>query len=299
MNYASWYEDKNSLDKSHVSLTFSICYLINSLENIHKYKIESLKQHELLRSNLKDKANEVCFQSPSLFNLFSEISVSLVQIRIIQNTLLTLIGKKIKKSFPSSMNEYLIKSKNRSKCDTEKEIHRIISDYWNDNGLKAKQYRDLDQHFGQLFHHAVLTGVDTDINIELRLPDNPKEKSWNRFTYEKKVDAIQFIQESFNSLHNLINKISCLMGYDQERLFDLNMALNDDYKDYLTVVFDPFQGYITGHEIFEKDGKTNCITHIEKCDLDCFSFVKVPEYFKGTRLPIKYYMTGKTFKLKD
>jgi len=298
-NYASWYEDNNIIDRSHVRFTFSICYLINSLENIHKNKLECIQQYQILEGELGSQANEICFQSPSLFNLFSEVSITLAQIRIVQNTLLELVGKNIKKSFPSSMNDYVKKSKNRSKCDLEDKIFVLIENYWRKNGIKVKQYRDLDQHYGQLFRNAVLFKNGKILNVELRLPDNPKERNWDRFTYNNKIDAILFIQESFNHLHNLINQVSKILGYNHERVFDLNIAMNEEFSDYLTVVFDPFKKLIVGQEIFMSEGELKCMTHIEKCELDAFSFIKTPEYFECKKLPEQHYVIGKEFKLNN
>lgn len=298
-NYASWYEDKNIIDKSHVSFTFSICYLINSIENIHKHKNECLEQYKILEGNLGGGASEVCFQSPSLFNLFSDISTAFNQIRIIQNTLLELVGKNLKKSFPQSMNAYVSKSKNKRRPDIEEKIFKIVESYWNKNGLKVKYYRDVEQHYGQMLQNAVLIRTSEAIDIQLRLPDNPQEKSWKCFTFNDKVDAISFVQDSFMQLHDLINKVSILLGYDKERLFDLNIATNDQFSDYLTIVFEPFKNLIIGHEIFSQRDDKHCMTHTAKCDLSKFSFVKVPEYFDCNKLPELRYVAGKKFKLDN
>jgi hypothetical protein len=298
-NYASWYEDKNITDKSHVSFTFSLCYLINSIENIHKHKLECLTQYELLKNKLGSNASEIGFQSPSLFNLFSEVSITLTQIRIVQNTLLSLIGKKINKSFPASMNDYVKKSKNRDRSDIENEIYEMVKGYWYNNGLKVKQYRDVDQHYGQMFKNAVLLKNGETANIQLRLPDNPKEQSWKRFTFDKKIDAISFLQDSFMQLHDLINKTSILLGYSTERVFDLNIDINDEFSDYLTIVFDPFENLIVGQEIFTKNDERKCMTHVEEYDLNKFSFTKVPEYFDCNKLPPLHYITDKEFKLDN
>jgi hypothetical protein len=298
-NYASWYEDNNIIDKSHVSFTFSLCYLINSIENIHKHKLECLAQYELLKDKLGSNASEICFQSPSLFNLFSDVSITLNQIRIVQNNLLELIGKNLKKSFPASMNDYVKKSKNRKRCDIEEKIFVMVEGYWNKNGLKVKQYRDVDQHYGQMLQNAVLVKNGESPNIQLRLPDNPKEQSWKRFTFDKKIDAISFVQDSFMQLHDLVNKISILLGYSTERVFDLNIATNDEFSDYLTIVFDPFKNLIVGQEIFNQNEEKKFMTHIEECDLSKFSFIKVPEYFDCNKLPEQHYVTGKVFNLDN
>lgn len=298
-NYASWHEDNNILDKSHISFAFSICYLINSLENIHKYKNESLHQFDLLKGSIKSQSDEICFQSPSLFNLFSEVSISLTQIRIMQNTLLDLISKKLKVSISPSMNTYVTKWKKRNRCDSEEKLYALITDYWNCGGFKVKQYRDIDQHYGQLFHHAVIKRNGENVDLQLRLPDNPSERSPKRFTYKRKVDAILFIQDAFNSLHTLINEVSIILGYKNQILFDLNIALNEDHKNYLTVVFDPYKGSITGQEVLIENGTKYGATHVEKCDLEQFSFIKLPEYFKVRELPKHNYIVGKKFKFQE
>ncbi|MCH8531007.1 MAG: hypothetical protein LAT65_09140 [Saccharospirillum sp.] len=295
-NYASWHEDGNGFDKSHVSFSFSICFLINSLENIHKYKLESLRQFEILESELKGTSNEICFQSPSLFDIFSEFSTSLVQMRVIQNKLLELISKKVKRSYPSSMNEYIKKYKNREKKGSEINIYNLISDYWIKNGLRVKQYRDIDQHHGQLFKNAVVVKNGDTVNLELRLPDNPQEKKWNRLTYHKKIDAIAFIQESFVFLQELINDVSVALGYVTERLFDLNIDMSESYENYLTITFDPYQGIIMGQEFLFENGEDYCAAHAKECNLEEFSFVKVPEYFKGKPMSKRNFIVGEKLK---
>lgn len=296
-HYASWHEDNNILDRTHVSFTFAICYLINSIENINKYKKESIRQYYLLKDDLEIDAQEICFQSPSLFNLFSEISVSLTQIRIVQNCLIEILGKKLKNSLPSSMSDYVKKNKRRDKNETESKIYSLIFDYWKESGLDVKHYRDVDQHFGHLFHNALIMISENSIDLELRIPDNPKVKSWKKFTYHKKYDAIKFILESFEALHRLINDVSVALGYTRERLFDLNMDLNGEYDGFLTIVFDPYRGVIHGQEVFREDGDFYGVTHVKYCDLEEFSFVKVPEYFNGKPLPKKDIIVGEKFKL--
>ena len=296
-NYASWHEDNNILDKTHVSFTFGICYLINSIENINKYKKESIQQYYLLKDYLEIDAQEICFQSPSLFNLFSEISVSLTQIRIVQNGLIEIVGKKLKKSLPSSMSDYVKKNKRRDKNETESKIYSLICDYWKESGLNVKHYRDVDQHFGHLFHNALIIISENSIDLELRIPDNPKVKSWKKFTYHKKYDAIKFILESFEALHRLVNDVSVALGYTRERLFDLNMDLSGEYDGFLTIVFDPYRGVIHGQEVFREDGDFYGVTHVKDCDVEEFSFVKVPEYFNGKQLPKKDIIVGEKFKL--
>lgn len=298
-NYASWYEDGNIIDKSHVGFTFSLCYLINSIENIHKYKLECLTQYEVLKNKIGSSVSEICFQSPSLFNLFSEVSITLTQMRIAQNTLLELIGKNLKTSFPASMNNYVKKTEDSKRSEIENEIFKIIESYWNASGLKVKQYRDVDQHYGPMFKNAVLLIDGETPNIQLRLPDNPEEQGWKRFTFDKKIDAISFVQDSFLQLHDLINKISILLGYHTERIFDLNIAINDEFSAYLTIAFDPFNSLIVGQEVFKRNNEAKCRTHIEKCDLSKFSFTKVPEYFTCHQLPKRHYFTDREFTLDN
>lgn len=297
-NYVSWHEDNNNaLDKSHINFTFSICYLINSLENIHKYKNECLQEFKLFSPDLKIKSDEIYFQSPSLFNIFTEISVSLTQARIIQNTLLEIVGKKLKISLPSSMNDYVKKIKNRPKSEVESKLYQLILNYWDDNGFKVKQYRDLDQHYGQLFHNAIINNASPPTNIELRLPDNPEAKSWNKFTYHKKTDAIDFIQESFTHLHKLVNDICKVLGYVSELEFDLNVDISNDHQSYLIVTIDPYQKKFFGQEITKENGDVYITHHIKECDFDKFSFIKKPVYFNGKPMTKKFFTIGEKMKL--
>lgn len=295
--YASWLEDSNILDSSHTTFTFGISYLINSIENINKYKAECLDQYGEFDTEIDTSIKEVNFQTPSLFNLFSEISISLTQIRSLQDTLLNLISKKLKISIAPSMNSYAAKKNKVFKTDLEKSLHAEICDYWEMSGLAVKHYRDLDQHYCHLFEYALITKHASGTELELRLPDNPLSNKRASFTYLKKIDAIKFIQNSFSDFHRLVDNLCKVLHYE-ERLFDLNIAISGSDGTYLTVTFDPYQNNLIGTNVCISNNKANWHVHHRAVDLDNYSFINLPTYFNVKNLPTKDLQKSGVFDLE-
>lgn len=56
------------------------------------------------------------------------------------------------------------------------------------------------------------------------LPDNPEEKSQRRVRFQKERNALPFFEESFLSLHNLMESIATALGF-QSALIDQAIRL--------------------------------------------------------------------------
>jgi hypothetical protein len=195
------------------------------------------------------------------------------------------------------MMSYVAKKDKTFKTDLEKILHAKICDYWKKSGLAVKHYRDLDQHYCHLFEYALITKHASGTKLELRLPDNPLSNKRASFTYLKKIDAINFIQDSFSHFHQLIDDLCKTLQYE-ERLFDLNIAISGSDGTYLTVTFDPYQNNLIGTNVCINNNQGSFQVHRRAVNLDNYSFIKLPAYFKVKNLPTKDLQKSGVFDLE-
>ena len=282
-HYAAWYEDDNCNDNTHMSIAFSIGYLTSSLERVHSLKHDCLEQYNYLKEGLEHDNNEVIFQSPSLFELFSELNALLSQMRIFQNLLMTALSKHYKESFPASMHDFV--KKERKSIDSE--LYKLIKSYWCSNGLKLKQYRDLCQHYDHLFTSARIVRKGNVDALEVRLPDNPEITSSKKFKFNDKVDCISFVEKSFTALHEFVNDVSKYLGYHNDRDFDLTLPILNQGEAAITVSFDPKNNFLIGNKVNFVTDVPDFSRSVYKVDLKKYSFVKLPVFFHSKHSFVK------------
>ena len=75
--------------------------------------------------------------------------------------------------------------------------------YWEANGKKIKDYRDLSQHHAVISSDArVRVLPDEKTFYYLVLPNNPEEKNPAKLSYvNPRIDAFPFILESYTKLY--------------------------------------------------------------------------------------------------
>ena len=93
-----------------------------------------------------------------------------------------------------------------SSCDQIPDGLRVsVEQSWEECGKKAKEYRDCIEHNAPLSQagmtQATLEWVaDGVLSVQIVLPDNPQEKSWKKFRYDSKMDALTWGWELTNEL---------------------------------------------------------------------------------------------------
>ena len=131
--YAQWYS-KQDKDETHNNIAYRISAILLSFEKIKILETECIKQFELFEKDTKIDKTEtmINFKSPSLYDIFINISYIVLSMRIIQNSILNIITKEEatqgnKISLPNSMNDFIKKLNNYSISD---EIKNLINNYW-------------------------------------------------------------------------------------------------------------------------------------------------------------------------
>lgn len=156
--------------------------------------------------NIKDE--RIVYSSESLGYLLNEISPLMATLRLLQNLILKLLSYLYKISLPSSINDYFRKPK---KYELNSDIHKILEIYWNKTGKQLKYYRDFDQHFGSLTERYFMQ-IKEYKTIFIEFPDNPESKKPKEITYYKKINAINFLDNSFKEIHEVFENISKING---------------------------------------------------------------------------------------
>lgn len=73
--------------------------------------------------------------------------------------------------------------------------------------------------------------IKPQYKISTFLPDNPEVKKIEEFTYNKKIDALEFLEKSFFSLHDFIEELASEFGF-KEMSFQLKANLGS-YGDLI------------------------------------------------------------------
>lgn len=202
--------------QSHRILLFHATSTIRHIQQMKILEKKCIQEFHTVKNQLSLEENRLIFWSPSLIDLFSKFSPILSLIRIMQNLSLKLISKKLKISLPTSMND-LIK-KGREKYQLPVNIWRIIRRYWTKSGKFVKNYRDVDQHHIALITHSFLE-IKPREKILVILPDNPEIKVPLKFTYNKEIDAVRFLENQFIEFNHYIESLAKDFGFSATPIF--------------------------------------------------------------------------------
>lgn len=291
--YAEWYSSYN-LDETHNNIAYRISAILSSFEKISILKSECLKQFNLFEENTKiNKASEMInFKSPSLYDIFVNISYIALSLRIIQNSILNIISKeeskqKNKISLPNSMNDFMKKIENYS---LDSSIKELISTYWNSNGKLLKDYRDIDEHHNYLIDKVYIDNFK-DKNLILLLPDNPNVKSYKKYTFNKNIDAFQFLLTEYIEIEKLLNLISKYYNY-KKGTFRYKFYIHHENPNNMEIVYDKKNNTLVNMESYKNNLKIECqqlIYDPNNIDMEAFSFVKYPKFFDSKRNFLKIH----------
>lgn len=274
-NYASWHEaGKNWTDLGHLNVAHSLSSIVYALERMYLLRKECVDQYMLFENDYKWSDTEILFRSPSIFDMFSSYSTYLLSMRLAQNSLLNILGKKLSMTIPQSMNGILDwKRKNT----LPKEVFNLIASYWETSGFELKQYRDLDQHYGLVARDAWIVKSNQGVSIKVYLPDNPAIQSESKFTFTLKRDAFDYADKSFELFHTFLNNLSVSLGYENERDFDYNviMPISDGVSVFITS--DPYQKILCATETNISSGKFEI--HANSKGFDSYTYIKINERF--------------------
>jgi len=186
------------------------------MERIRALNDLILGEFDLFADQMSLRGEEVIvFASRSMGALLMEISPFLATLRILQNKTLALISAQESVSLPSSMSDFC-KKVERYRINSD--VRELILMYWESSGKHVKFYRDIDQHDfdkTELISRYFIRIAPEPITY-VEIPDYQKILKKSEFTYENKINALEFFDEAGFQIHSLIEAISTSYGAEQK-----------------------------------------------------------------------------------
>lgn len=188
---------------------------------VKKYNYDCIREFREREQHLTITNTPVInFFSSTLIHLLNEIPIFFSDMKKLQDRFLNIIsielGLKLKP--PSSLHRAI--NRTLEKFNIPEEICELIYKYWDEIGKKVKDYRDIDQHWHRIGTKSWLQ-LKPERKIVVLLPD-----SKHQFTYNKKINAIEFMETSFKSFHEMIENVSKLLGYKENKPFPYGIKMD-------------------------------------------------------------------------
>ena len=168
------------------------------------------------RDRIGDTHDRIAFFSPALLEMLIELSPCFAALRLAQNDVLRAVASalSLKKSIPGSMHDAL---NSIQTYGLPTDIVDRTMQYWEDNGGKLKDYRDIDQHYYPLVDHAFMQ-TRPERKLVVLLPDDPTMRKRKEASYKKEIDAVSFLAACFHEFHRYADELARLMGYEERAL---------------------------------------------------------------------------------
>jgi len=206
--------------------------------------------------------SRIHFFSSNLIRLLNEIPIFFSDLRKMQDRFLNILAVvlNLKELPPKSMNKAIKNS--LEKYQIPPGVCELIYKYWENTGKLVKDYRDIDQHWHQIVQRTWLQ-LEPEKKIIVILPDSKES-----LTYDKEIDALEFMEESFNEFHEMVEKIYENLGYDTNNKFPILIPMNPpifiidgmDKSLLCLIAFD--EGPISGVELYVKENETSIFTRL-------------------------------------
>ncbi|KAB2810243.1 hypothetical protein [Phaeocystidibacter luteus] len=172
---------------------------------------------DLFDDQIDDLDDRIVFYSESSVEIQNQISPLLSTLRIMQDQLNQILRRKYPHvNLPRSINQ-TIERINRYNLPTE--IKDLLKTYWGSSGSRIRDLRILDQHYSSIVDKVLLQS-SPDRRILILFPDNPKEQSKARWTYNQEIDGISELRIGFDELHQLIEDICEYWEYPSRQVTD-------------------------------------------------------------------------------
>ncbi len=237
--------------------TSALLHLIR-IQDLNNRCVTEFGFYENQLTNIKDE--RIVYSSESLGYLLNEISPLITTLRLLQDLTLKLLRNLGNKSLPKSISNYF-KKPDKHKLNVD--VHQTLETYWRGTGKQLKHYRDIDQHYSWLTGRYFMQ-IEGRKKVLIEFPDNPESKSPKKFTFSKKINAIDFLNEAFKEIHEVFEEIAKLSGAKEiEHTAGVSLSQLGELTPFAnrTLSFMDFK-YLT------KDTNDNSVLHLEGIGMD-------------------------------
>ena len=205
-----------------------------------------LSQMQTAREHLTVKDDRIIFLSPTMVELLTLIPPSLASLVVMQNKIFPLLQPVVpfKQSPPSSFREAV---NSIHKYNLPKPVMQKTLSYWHNGGLTVRQYRDIAEHHYYLLAQSYYQ-FTPDEKVLIYLPDDPNQKSHKKYTFDKKVDCIAYLEQSFLALCQYVDAVLSDLGFAQEpipqTINETEIVLEEGVQKTLGVMFSDTAGQV-------------------------------------------------------
>lgn len=125
-----------------------------------------------------------------------------------QNALMPYLSKSLSVSLPSSL-QVVITQIEKNKSPLPQELRDALLHYWQQSGLRLKQYRDLAQHNVVVCSDVHLfRNRGGDLQVYIKLPSDPSVKALSVSYSEPVVHALPYVTQAFLDLLTILYRIT-------------------------------------------------------------------------------------------
>jgi hypothetical protein len=207
--FGSWPGPQVDRDDASDFLFRASCALVH-LDRLEELTKVCLKELETFEPQLSITRDRIVLGSYSVIALVSEIPPLLSTLRMMQNMILPMAARALRIPGVALSLTDVVKKLHGSRLPESVKLR--TRQYWEQHGIRLKEYRDLDQH-----HYVTINQTFLEIQPERRLwvllPDNPSEKSQKLFTYQERVNALDYLPGEFRLLEefaeDIANEVGC------------------------------------------------------------------------------------------
>ncbi len=225
---------------------FNATILVMSIYKIQALNALCLKQMETTKGQMEVKDDKIFLWSPTLVELLTLIPPSLSSLVVMQNKVFPLLQSvlDVKQSLPSSMREIV---NSIYKYNLPEPVKKRTLIYWQSGGLTAREYRDIAEHHYYLLAQSYYQFRPVE-KVLIYLPDNPGQKKHADYTFDKKIDCIEYLQKSFLDLCQYVDALLSGLGFAREPISQplnpMQLVLEEGVRKTLGAVFYDTDGQV-------------------------------------------------------
>lgn len=120
-----------------------------------------------------------------------EFDAELVCVRTIFDRLVRVLETPLSSELPISIKDFVKRTDGEMRNPLSKQLKKA----WEDWGVKAKDYRDCFLHYWTFHTDLERFFSKTGRNRELIIPDNPEERSRDKFRYKKQIKLVNYARD--------------------------------------------------------------------------------------------------------
>jgi hypothetical protein len=205
-----------------------------------------LSQMQTARKHLTVKDERIIFLSPTMVELLTLIPPSLASLVVMQNKIFPLLLPALgfKQSPPSSFHEAM---KHLDTYNLPRPVKQKTLSYWQKTGQTARQYRDIAEHHYYLLARTYYQ-FTPDEKVLIYLPDDPNQKSHKKYSFDKKIDCIAYLEQSFLALCQYVDAVLSDVGFAKEpipqTINETEIVLEEGVRKTLGVMFSDTAGQV-------------------------------------------------------